>query len=125
LTGFAQDSKRRYGECTAGATAKRDPDERYKKTILAIVLSAIVLIVWQYFFAIPQEKARQGKLAAQQQIAQNKIRRQPTAAANQLRRRARPACPRFRRRARRHRTGDSRHPRRSTFGLRPRADRDR
>ena len=31
-----------------------------KNTILAIVLSAIVLIVWQYFFAIPQEKARQG-----------------------------------------------------------------
>ena len=26
-----------------------------KNTILAIVLSAIVLIVWQYFFAIPQE----------------------------------------------------------------------
>jgi YidC/Oxa1 family membrane protein insertase len=37
-----------------------------KNTILAIVLSAIVLIVWQYFFAIPQEKARQEQLAQQQ-----------------------------------------------------------
>jgi YidC/Oxa1 family membrane protein insertase len=41
-----------------------------KNTILAIVLSAIVLIVWQYFFAIPQEKARQEQLAQQQQQAQ-------------------------------------------------------
>ena len=30
-----------------------------KNTILAIVLSALVLIGWQYFFAGPQEKARQ------------------------------------------------------------------
>jgi YidC/Oxa1 family membrane protein insertase len=37
-----------------------------KNTILAIVLSALVLIVWQYFFAIPQEKARQEQLAQQQ-----------------------------------------------------------
>jgi YidC/Oxa1 family membrane protein insertase len=37
-----------------------------KNTILAIVLSAIVLIVWQYFFALPQEKARQEQLAQQQ-----------------------------------------------------------
>ena len=41
-----------------------------KNTILAIVLSAIVLIVWQYFFAIPQEKARQEQLAQQQTQAQ-------------------------------------------------------
>jgi YidC/Oxa1 family membrane protein insertase len=41
-----------------------------KNTILAIVLSAIVLIVWQFFFAMPQEKARQEQLAAQQQLAQ-------------------------------------------------------
>ncbi len=38
-----------------------------KNTVLAIVLSALVLIVWQYFFAIPQEKARQEQLAQQQQ----------------------------------------------------------
>ncbi len=37
-----------------------------KNTILAIVLSAIVLIGWQFFFAMPQEKARQEKLAAEQ-----------------------------------------------------------
>ena len=38
-----------------------------KNTILAIVLSALVLIGWQYFFAVPQEKARQEQLQAQQQ----------------------------------------------------------
>jgi YidC/Oxa1 family membrane protein insertase len=38
-----------------------------KNTILAIALSALVLIGWQYFFAIPQEKARQEQLQAQQQ----------------------------------------------------------
>ena len=38
-----------------------------KNTILAIVLSALVLIGWQYFVAIPQEKAKQEQLQAQQQ----------------------------------------------------------
>ncbi|HVR59365.1 MAG TPA: membrane protein insertase YidC [Pseudolabrys sp.] len=38
-----------------------------KNTILAIVLSALVLLGWQYFFAVPQEKARQEQLQAQQQ----------------------------------------------------------
>jgi YidC/Oxa1 family membrane protein insertase len=38
-----------------------------KNTILAIVLSALVLIGWQFFFAMPQEKARQEQLQAQQQ----------------------------------------------------------
>jgi len=38
-----------------------------KNTILAIVLSALVLIGWQYFFAMPQEKAKQEQLQAQQQ----------------------------------------------------------
>ena len=37
-----------------------------KNTILAIVLSAVVLIAWQFFFAMPQEKARQEKLQAEQ-----------------------------------------------------------
>jgi YidC/Oxa1 family membrane protein insertase len=37
-----------------------------KNTILAIVLSALVLIGWQYFFAGPQEKARQEQQAQQQ-----------------------------------------------------------
>jgi YidC/Oxa1 family membrane protein insertase len=36
-----------------------------KNTILAIVLSAVVLLVWQYFFVVPQEKARQEQLQAQ------------------------------------------------------------
>jgi YidC/Oxa1 family membrane protein insertase len=38
-----------------------------KNTILAIVLSALVLLGWQYFFAIPQEKARQEQLQSQVQ----------------------------------------------------------
>ena len=37
-----------------------------RNTILAIILSGLVLIGWQYFFAIPQEKARQEQLASQQ-----------------------------------------------------------
>ena len=37
-----------------------------KNTILAIALSALVLIAWQFFFAMPQEKARQEKLHAEQ-----------------------------------------------------------
>jgi YidC/Oxa1 family membrane protein insertase len=40
-----------------------------KNTILAIVLSALVLIAWQFFFAMPQDKARQEQLQ-QQQLAQ-------------------------------------------------------
>ena len=35
-----------------------------KNTILAIVLSALVLIGWQYLFAVPQEKAKQEQLQA-------------------------------------------------------------
>jgi YidC/Oxa1 family membrane protein insertase len=38
-----------------------------KNTILAIVLSIIVLIAWQFFVAMPQQKAQQEKLQAQQQ----------------------------------------------------------
>ena len=51
-----------------------------KNTILAIVLSAIVLIVWQFFFAMPQEKARQEQLAAQQQLAQKQNQQKPAVA---------------------------------------------
>ena len=41
-----------------------------KNTILAIVLSAIVLIAWQYFYAMPQaEKQKAVQLQAQQQQA--------------------------------------------------------
>ena len=43
-----------------------------KNTILAIVLSALVLLGWQFFFAVPQEKARQEQLQLQaQQQKQN------------------------------------------------------
>jgi YidC/Oxa1 family membrane protein insertase len=38
-----------------------------KNTILAIVLSALVLLAWQYFIGIPQQKAREEQVAAQQQ----------------------------------------------------------
>ena len=49
-----------------------------KNTILAIVLSAIVLIGWQYFFATPQAN-RQRQLAEQQR--QEQLQQQPTAPA--------------------------------------------
>ena len=37
-----------------------------KNTIIAIVLSALVLIGWQYFVGMPQQKARQQQLQSQQ-----------------------------------------------------------
>src|SRR5215472_13922185 len=40
-----------------------------RNTILAIVLSAIVLIGWEYFYALPQ-KQRQEELQRQAQITQ-------------------------------------------------------
>jgi YidC/Oxa1 family membrane protein insertase len=49
-----------------------------KNTILAIVLSAIVLIGWQYFFATPQAN-RQRQLAEQQH--QEQLQQQPAAPA--------------------------------------------
>jgi len=41
-----------------------------KNTILAIVLSAIVLILWQYYVGVPQQKAREEQVAQQQQQQQ-------------------------------------------------------
>ncbi len=41
-----------------------------KNTILAIVLSAIVLIAWQYFVGLPQQQTRQQQLQQQQQSQQ-------------------------------------------------------
>ncbi len=38
-----------------------------KNTILAIVLSAVVLIAWQYFIGMPQQKAREEALKQKQQ----------------------------------------------------------
>ena len=38
-----------------------------KNTILAIVLSAVVLIGWQFFFAQPQLEKQQQQVAQQQQ----------------------------------------------------------
>ncbi len=41
-----------------------------KNTIVAIVLSAVVLIAWQFFVGLPQQKARQEQLKTQQQQQQ-------------------------------------------------------
>ena len=49
-----------------------------KNTILAIVLSALVLIGWQFFVAMPQEKARQEKLQAEQLAKKQQAPAQPT-----------------------------------------------
>ncbi len=48
-----------------------------KNTILAIVLSALVLIGWQFFVAMPQEKARQEKLQAEQLAKKQQVPAQP------------------------------------------------
>jgi len=52
-----------------------------KNTILAIVLSALVLIAWQYFVGMPQEKARQEQLQ-QQQLKQQTAQQQAQPAPN-------------------------------------------
>ncbi|HLA21242.1 MAG TPA: membrane protein insertase YidC, partial [Pseudolabrys sp.] len=49
-----------------------------KNTVLAIILSALVLIGWQFFFAMPQVKARQEKL--QQEQAQKQSLQKPAVA---------------------------------------------
>ncbi|HEU5018202.1 MAG TPA: membrane protein insertase YidC [Pseudolabrys sp.] len=41
-----------------------------KNTLIAIVLSALVLIAWQFFIGMPQEKARQQQVAQQQAVHQ-------------------------------------------------------
>ena len=49
-----------------------------KNTLLAIVLSAVVLIVWQYFVGLPQmEKQKQEALLKQQQQQQQQQVPQP------------------------------------------------
>jgi YidC/Oxa1 family membrane protein insertase len=48
-----------------------------KNTILAIVLSAIVLIAWQYFFGIPQLEKQKQQQQAQQQTQQQPTPQQP------------------------------------------------
>ena len=63
-----------------------------KNTILAIALSALVLIAWQFFFAMPQEKARQEKLQAEQQKQQQTQQQQPEP-AGAPRSPARRRCP--------------------------------
>src|SRR5215468_7037837 len=52
-----------------------------KNTILAVVLSALVLIGWQYFFAVPQQKQRQEELQRQAPITQ--VRPSPEATPGQ------------------------------------------
>ncbi len=54
-----------------------------KNTIIAIVLSAIVLIGWQYFFAAPQLEKQKQEQAAQQQAQRSQQPRQPGQTAQQ------------------------------------------
>jgi YidC/Oxa1 family membrane protein insertase len=49
-------------------------DENHRNTILAIVLSVVVLIGWQYFFGLPQvEKQKQQQQQAQQQAQPGQV----------------------------------------------------
>jgi YidC/Oxa1 family membrane protein insertase len=50
-----------------------------KNTILAVVLSALVLIAWEYFFALPQQKQRQDAALRQQQTQSQQIEPAPQA----------------------------------------------
>ena len=52
-----------------------------KNTLIAIALSALVLIAWQFFFAGPQQKARQEQQQQQQQVQQQAQPAQPGQAA--------------------------------------------
>jgi len=67
----------------------------HKNTILAIVLSALVLIAWQYFIGLPQvEKQRQeGQLRQQQQQAGAPVQQPGQAAPVQQPGQAAPATP--------------------------------
>ena len=60
-----------------------------KNTILAIVLSAIVLIVWQFFFVMPQEKLRLEKVQQEQLLRAQK----PAAAGQPAATPAQPGAP--------------------------------
>jgi YidC/Oxa1 family membrane protein insertase len=59
----------RYSARTSAHRQHGIPMTDSKNTILAIALSALVLIAWQYFIGMPQEKARQEQLQSQQQAA--------------------------------------------------------
>ena len=86
----------RLRQATHAGRGRKHPMMDNKNTIIAIVLSAIVLLGWQYFIGMPQmEKQRQEALLKQQQQAQQQApgsrppRRQPGAAPG----RARPGAP--------------------------------
>ena len=42
----------------------------HRNTILAVILSGMVLIGWQYFFVVPQMEKQQAAQKAQQQAQQ-------------------------------------------------------
>jgi YidC/Oxa1 family membrane protein insertase len=66
-----------------------------KNTIIAIVLSAIVLIAWQFFVGLPQQKARQEQLQVQQHQKQQQNRAaQPSENAQPAQPPAQPGPPR-------------------------------
>ena len=71
FAGWPAGIRRGVAASTRGARRQYEiPMTDNKNTILAIALSALVLLGWQYFFAVPQEKARQEQLQAQQQVAE-------------------------------------------------------
>ena len=95
-----------------------------KNTILAIALSAIVLIGWQFFFAMPQEKAQTGETgsrAADAKAAAGAAAGKPASrrstGAQARRRRSRPRKPAT--------SAAAHHPRRGAGNVAARFDRDR
>ena len=72
---------------------KTDPDDRYKNTIIAIVLSAIVLIGWQYFVGLPQMEKQKQEQAQQQAAARPAPGSRARPRSRRSPRRARPQAP--------------------------------
>src|SRR4029079_3045169 len=105
-----------------------------KNTILAIVLSAIVLIAWQYFIGMPQLAKQKQETAQQQQAQQTAPPGQapttpvaPSVASRSPAHAGGPALPeRTPRRSPQHPAGHraADHPRRRARPIAARADRD-
>src|SRR5512141_740323 len=68
LRAWCRSSTARCGAYTRGAERQNGyPMSDNKNTIIAIALSALVLLGWQYFVSGPQQKVREEQLQAQKQ----------------------------------------------------------
>ena len=66
-------------------------NDQNRNTILAVILSGMVLLGWQYFFVAPQMEKQQAAQKAQQQAQQTQQPQAPGAPAQQAAARRNPA----------------------------------